>query len=677
MTSKVSFDFETRSRESLKRVGAWLYSLHPSTEPIIIAWSDGLLEEGQWNRGDLAPHELFRLLRDQEVLVEAHNAFFEYAIWHNICVPRYGWPAIEWSRWRCSLSKAAACSVAKGLGNAGHMLGLSVVKEEALGRAAMLKMAKPKKDGTWHELESDRKIMAEYNRTDVSSEEALSAALPDLPPTELEIWRMTEEINRRGIMVDVPGCTKAVTMAGGYARKLTDEFSKLTGLETAGQRAKFIVWLAGRGHTLENTQVDTLDKFIASSIDPEANRAARIVTELGRSSIKKYRACLDMAAPDGRARGTIQYHAAHTGRWSGRGLQPQNFKRECRWNMDQAWRDLHAYDIETIELIYGDPLRFLAEITRGALIAPPGRRFMAGDWAQIEPRVLFWQAGEQAGLESFRRGEDVYLEMAMLIFNRKLTKADSEERFLGKHAILALGYGAGYIKFLMHCRDLGAQRFGADRVKELVPHGWLSAVMRWIWTEDWQNVLKKMPEAVKEDVWDLALCKYIVDKYRKRHKKTVVSYWYDVEEAVRKAIRNPGVTCRVGHVAYTCGKMFLNCRLPSGRIMRYFSPKLSPAGQISYVTPEEYRKSTYGGSLVENLTQAISRDIMAERMLALRQVEEYRDIVATIHDEVISEVDDGVGDLDEFLDILAVVPKWCAGVPIKVEGWKGMRYKKG
>lgn len=678
MTTKITFDFETRSHVSLPKVGAWLYSIDPSTEPIILSWSDGFMEEGQWNLGDPPPAELFHLIGGNGAVVEAHSSFFEWAIWHNICVPRYKWPAIEWHRWRCTLSKAAACSLPKGLGAAGKILNLRIVKDEAEGKWAMLKMSRPKKDGTWHEDDVDRAKTAAYNMTDVLSEEHLSAALPDLPPAELEVWRMTEEINRRGIMIDVAGCRKAVMMAGEYARKLTDEFSSLTGLETAGQRAKFIVWLAGRGHQIGNTQADTLDKFIATAaLDRDAARAASIVTEIGRSSIKKYRACLEMAAPDGRARGTFSYHSAHTGRWSGRGLQPQNFKRECRWNMDQAWKDVHAFDLETIEMIYGNPLQFLAEITRGALVAAPGHVLMAGDWAQIEPRVLFWQAGEQKGLASFRRGEDVYLEMAMLIFNRKLTKADSEERFLGKHAILALGYGAGYIKFLLHCRDLGAPRFGMDRVRSLVPAGWLNATMKWIWRENWKEVLKKMPDATREDVCDLALCKFIVDKYRKQYKKTVVKYWYDVEDAARRAIQNPGVTYRVGPVAYTCGKQFLNCRLPSGRIMRYFDPKLSPHGEISYVTPEEYRKSTYGGSMVENLTQAISRDIMAERMLALRDTPEYGQIVMTVHDEVISEVRQDVGSLEEFLGILSQVPSWCPGVPIKVEGFISQRYKKG
>jgi len=674
---KITIDFETRSHADLNKVGAWMYSIHPSTEPLVIAWSDGLIYENQWNIGEPPPRELFDLIRDPAAIVEAHSAFFEYCIWNNVCIPRLKWPVIPWEKWRCSQSKVAACSLPKSLGAAGRILNLSVVKDELTGKMILSKMSKPKKDGSWHDNEADRKILKEYNLTDILSEEKLSEALPDLSPKELEIWRMTEEINRRGIYIDVEGCKKAVVMAGEYARKLTNEFHTLTGLDTAGQRAKFIVWLVGRGHNLTNTQSDTLDKFIAESKDREANRAASIVIEIGRSSIKKYRACLDMAAPDGRARGTIQYHAAHTGRWSGRGLQPQNFKRECPWDMDAAWRDIHKLDLESIEFVYGNPLKFLGDVTRGALIAAPGKVFMAGDWAQIEPRVLFWQAGEKNGLASFKRGEDIYLEMAILIFNRRLTKADSEERFLGKHAILALGYGAGYIKFLMHCRDLGAQRFGKDRVRSLVPAGWLNATMNWIWREDWQrNVLVKMPNAVKEDVWDLALCKYIVDKYRKRHKGTVVKYWYDLEDAVRNAIKNPGTTYRVGPVAYTCGKNFLNCKLPSGRTMRYLYPKLSTSGDISYMTPEEFRTSTYGGKICENLTQAISRDIMAERMLVLRETKEYKDIVMTVHDEAISEVDKNVGSLQEFLDILSVAPKWCADVPIKVEGWIGKRYHK-
>src|SRR5262245_27422259 len=140
---KITIDFETRSRVSLPDVGAWLYSVQPSTEPIILSWSDGFIYENQWNRGEPWPTELFTLLSDPNMTVEAHSAFFEWCIWHNICVPRYGWPEIEWNHWRCSRSKAAACSLPKSLGPAGKILRLPVVKDEALGKAAMMKMSKP------------------------------------------------------------------------------------------------------------------------------------------------------------------------------------------------------------------------------------------------------------------------------------------------------------------------------------------------------------------------------------------------------------------------------------------------------------------------------------------------------------------------------------------------------
>lgn len=675
---KLTIDFETRSRADIRKCGAWLYSLDPSTDVTTISWSDGDWETGQWRMGDAPPAELHALVASADA-VEAHNSFFEIAIWENVCAARYGWPAINRRKWRCSAAKAAACGLSRALGNAGRAIGAAVVKDEADGRWAMQKVARPRpKTGEWQTQEEDWQKMLEYNRRDVASEESLSAALPDLSATELAAWQASERMNARGMMIDVAGCEAAVRLAGEHARKLTAEFQQITGLETAGQRAKFIVWMANRGFQLPNTRAGTLDEFLrvnADSAEQEV-RAVKIVRALGRSSIKKYRACLDMTAPDGRARGCFVYHGAHTGRWAGRGLQPQNFKRDCRWKMESAWRDIRDMDLESVEFVYGDPLEFLGEVTRGAIVAAPGTRFLVGDYAQIEARMVFWLAGERRGLDTFRRGEDMYLDMASTIWNRRVVKAESDKRFIGKHAILGLGFGAGYIKFLMHIRELGAPKFTTQQIHEIVPAGWRAATLRWILNEGWADVRRKMPDATRADAEELVLTKWIVDKYRKTY-ESVVKLWRAAEDAVRSAIRNPGTTHKVasGKLSYTCGKKFLNCRLPSGRVMRYRGPQLSADESISYMTPDDNRRTTYGGSLIENAVQAASRDVMAEAMVRLDRSEDYCDLVATIHDELI--VESSTGTLDEFVDIMAAPPAWCPDLPVKVDGWSGTRYKKG
>lgn len=668
---KLTIDFETKSDISLKDHGAWLYSIHPSTHATTISWSDGILEDGQWREGDSRPIALFSLTAEADI-VEAHNSQFEDWIWANVCVKKYGWPAIESHKWRCSAAKAAACGLPRALGDAGKAIQAPTIKDEKEGKWAMQKIARNAKNVT----EDDWKKMLTYNRNDVASEESLSGMLPDLPPRELAIWRVDRKMNARGFTVDVAGCRKAVMLAGAYARVLTDKFKVITGLETAGQRAKFAMWMAKKGYTIENTQADTLDKLLRGNIaDADVHTAIETVRALGRSSIKKYRACLDMAGPDHRARGCFLYHGAGTGRWSGRGLQPQNFKRECRWDMDKAWEDIHAHDLETIEMLYGDPLTFLSETTRGAIIATPGTRFLVGDYAQIEARMVFWFAGERFGLDAFRRGDDIYMNMAELIWGRKLNKKiDSEKRFVGKHAILGLGFGAGYVKFLMHLRELHAPAFSWKQVCEIVPAGWRSATLRWILNEGWNNVKRRMPEATEADARELVLTKYVTDKYRKTY-ASVVKLWNAAEDAAANAMRNPGKTFTVnGKFSYTRGEKFLNCRLPSGRIMRYHDPKIDDAGKISYRNTNDIWVSTYGGKLVENVVQASARDVMAEAMLRLDATDEYQDIVMTIHDELI--VESSFGTLDDYIDIMAEPPLWCGDLPIKVDGWEGARYKK-
>lgn len=675
---KLTIDFETSSDVSLRDVGAWMYSRHPSTEVMCVGWSDGALEHGQWKRGNPPPRDLIRLVLMAGV-VEAHNAFFEYCIWYNVCVFKYKWPPVMDIKWRCSASKAAAMGLPRSLGEGGRAMGLAVVKDEAEGRSAMLKLSRGKgKDDDWP-------LMLRYNMNDVHSEEALSDSTADLSAEELEVWRMSERMNRRGFAVDVEGCRAAVKMAGEYARVMTARFSAITGLDTAGQRAKFQAWLnAGRvsGPPVTNTQADTLDALLATQTGV-VREAVGIVRALGRSSIKKYRALLSYADRDGRVRGCFLYHGAHTGRWSGSGPQPQNFKRECPWDMSRLWEDIRTGDLDQFIMLYGDPLKALGEATRGAIWSPDGK-LNVGDYAQIEPRMLFWLCDERQGLDTFREGKDIYVEMATTIWggrwrcvggHQKYTKHCVHcdmMRFLGKHAILALGFGAGFVKFLVHCRDLGAPRFSWKQVCELVPAGQRDAILNWIMDKGWDAVRRHIPHATVGDARELVLTKYIVDKYRARYKATVVKLWYALEDAARAAVGEPGKTFKVGAMSYTMGKKFLACRLPSGRVIRY--PYAAVRGKdITYMTSEKgkwVRTKTYGGKLTENVVQAASRDVMSEAMIRLEQAG--HELVMTIHDEVVGEN----GDLGEFTEILSRVPDWARGLPIKVETFATRRYRK-
>ena len=670
---KITIDFETSSHADLKAVGAWMYSRHSSTEVMCVGWSSGAAS-GQWRGGDPLPLDLFAEIAVMADIVEAHNSFFEYCIWLNVCVKKYGWPAVPDDMWRCSAAKAAACSIPRGLGDAGRALGLSVVKDEGEGKWEMMKLTKGKR-GDWDK-------MLAYNRGDVAAEEALSRALPDLSSRELEVWRASERMNRRGFMVDVAGCQNAVRLAGAYAQRLTAEFHDITSLDTAGQRAKFIVWLNGVGLEVADTQAKTLDDLLADEsklpAGTDIRRAVEIVRALGRSSIKKYRTALEQADADGRVRGTVMYHGAGTGRWTGRGVQPHNYPRQCPPDMERAWRDIHELDIDVIDMIHGDPIKFLSQALRGSIVAPPGRRLIVGDYAQIEARKVFWLAGDRGALDVFRdRERDMYCEMAGMIFNRKITKRDENERFLGKQATLALGFGAGFVKYLIHCRNLGAPRFEWRQVCELVPANHRTELYNWIVNDGWEMVKRYIEKPTLDDARELVLTKYIVDRFRGRYKDTVVALWTKLETAFRQAMARPGEWIGAP-VAYRLDGKFMCCRLPSGRIIRYYDPR-SDGRELTAMASDSgkwVRRKLYGGLLTENVVQASARDVMADAWLRLERMPAYEHLVLTVHDELGAEVADGVGSVEEFEEVMSKTPAWCAGLPIRVEVFEAKRYRK-
>lgn len=696
--NKITIDFETRSRADLSAIGAWAYSLDPSTEVTCVGWGDGVYFN-QWRMGRIWPKDTLFDLIHGPFLFEAHNAFFEMAIWNNVCVARMGWPEIDFSRWRCSAAKAALNSLPRDLENAGAAMRLKVTKDTGEGKSALTKIMRPRRDGSWEDDEATWQTMLRYNETDVLSEIELSDSLPEMSAMELEVWRFTERMNMRGFHVDVPGARMAVKLAGEYARRLTGEFQELTDLDTAGQRAKFIVWLAGQGTVISNTQAGTLDKLLASGHDtlkPRAYRAITIVRELGMSSIKKYRTMLGYADPDGRVRGGFLYcGAAATGRHAGRGVQPQNFPRAAIVkDPEVAWAAIHQGSLETLELM-APPIELLSGALRGCICAPPGRRLIWADFAQIEARDVFWLAGEERALEVFRSGRDMYCVMAATIYGRVITKADELERFLGKQAVLALGFGAGYVKFLVHCRTLGAPAFTMRQSRDIAKDEYLD-MADWIYHEDWHNVKKQIPDASRErDLHQLVMTRVIVNKYRRQYKDSVIKLWRDLENAFKGAIRNDVYVARVGKLTVRRhDERRVQVVLPSGRPLTYWDPKISDdaqtstwkseyrantGGRITYMGHEDGQwatRDTYGGKLTENAVQASARDIMVEACLRLERHPPYDEIVGIVHDEVICEVDANAYDMETYLNIMRESPSWCMDLPIEVEGKSGKRYRK-
>ncbi len=707
-----TIDFETRSACSIKDCGSWRYSLDPTTQVMCLAFRLPTWEKGRtalWHPA--FPHlgieeadcpelvELFQWIAEGR-LVEAHNAWFERGIWTNICVPKLGWPAVGHEQWRCSAAKAAAYSLPRNLENLTVALALKV-KKDTEGAKVMKKMAKPRKplkrdvqawlddnatlplpakkcvttlypndDGTyrvvaewdggseehdlplfWNESAELLERLCAYCRVDVLAEEAASDRLRDLSPKETEMYLMDQHINQMGFQLDREGIECALEIVNGIYAELNKELVELTEgqVQKATQRARMMAWFQENGLPLEDTQGSTIDSWLKrEDVDPKVRRGLELVRALGRSSTAKFVAAQNWAHPDTwRVHGGLLYHGAGTGRWSGSGVQPHNFPRGNIKNMELAWEVIKSRDLAAIEMLYGDAMELLSHALRGMIVPTPGRRLMVADYAAIEARVVLWLAGDDEALEVFRRNECIYMAMATEIYGRLIhdKEAQAEERQMGKQAVLGLGY------------QMGAKKFQATL-------------------------------AEKYGIFiELEFAQKIVDAYRNKFWR-VKKMWWDQEAAAIAAVRTPGRVVRCGRVQWCCFDGFLHCKLPSGRLLGYCDPRVikkpTPWGEnkdaLTYMGVDPYtkkwrRQDTYGGMLVENITQATARDLMADAMLRCHKEGLY-DVILSVHDELIAECDMDKGDVKDFEATMAYTPDWAEGCPVKAEGWTGLRYRK-
>lgn len=709
---KATIDFETRSACSIKDCGSWRYSLDPTTQVMCLAFRLPTWEEGRtalWHPA--FPHlgieeahcpelvELFQWIQEGR-LVEAHNAWFERGIWTNICVPKLGWPEVGHEQWRCSAAKAAAYSLPRNLENLTVALALKV-KKDTEGAKVMKKMAKPRKplkkdvhawlednatlplpakkcattlypndDGTfrvvaewdggseehdlplfWNESAELLERLCAYCRVDVLAEEAASHRLRDLSPTETRMYLMDQHINQMGFQLDRHGIECALEVVNGIYRELNQELVELTEgqVQKATQRARMMAWFQEQGLPLEDTQGSTIDAWLKrEDVDPKVRRGLELVRALGRSSTAKFVAAQNWAHPETwRVHGGLLYHGAGTGRWSGSGVQPHNFPRGTIKNMELAWEVIKSRDLQLMEMLYGDAMELLSHALRGMIVPTPGRRLMVADYAAIEARVVLWLAEDDEALDVFRRNECIYMAMATEIYGRLINdkEAQAEERQMGKQAVLGLGY------------QMGAKKFQATL-------------------------------AEKYGIFiELEFAQKIVDAYRNKFWR-VKKMWWNQEAAAIAAVNTPGRVVKCGRVQWCCFDGFLHCKLPSGRLLGYCDPRVikkpTPWGEkkdaLTYMGVDPYtkkwrRQDTYGGMLVENITQATARDLMAEAMLRCHDDGLY-DVILSVHDELIAECDMDQGSVKDFEAAMAHTPAWADGCPVKAEGWTGLRYKK-
>jgi DNA polymerase len=633
----VSIDFETRSAVDLRKTGVYKYASDPSTDIWCMAykapWSDDVQV---WLPGDeLEPRLAGWIIGGG--LLSAWNANFERTIWNEIMVERYEWPPTKIKQWRCTMAQASAMGLPRALGQAASVLGVEEQKDKA-GAALMLRMARPRKvnaDGsyTWWNTKDKIDTLVAYCEQDVRTELSVAETLNAMPDSERRLYQLDQRVNDRGVKVDLDLIERVSKLANSASENIDAEIKRLTNgqVKAATNAMDLTAWLRSYGLQVKSVDKQTVTRMLGmEKLHPIIKQVLRLRQDGAKSSTAKYEAMVNAANADDRMRGLLMYHGAATGRWSGRLVQPQNFPRpqKKQAELDEIIAKLKA-DEDVSE--YGAGTVLASDLLRSMLIADDGHRLMFADYSAIEARVLAWIAGQTDLVETFRKGGDVYKEMASAIYNVNVESVTDGQRQVGKMAILGCGYGMGGKRFAEQCATMGIN--------------------------------------VDEDE-----AKRIVSVYREKNNR-IAQYWRDSENEFVEMVKGAG---RVGSVELP---------LPSGRSLTYHNPRIiqreTPWGAmrdtaqvdtLNSVTRQWVSQIIWGGLLTENVVQATARDMMATAMMAL-EIKGYP-VILSVHDEIICEVPDDFGSLEEMIEIMTRVPAWADGCPVNAEGKEGKRYRK-
>jgi DNA polymerase len=631
-------DLETRSPLDLRKVGAYVYAAHPGTEILCVGWAvdDGPVQVHVPPARPPAP--LLSAL--QKGIVVAHNAEFEREMLASPGQSIFtGATRIPLERMVDTAVLAAAAGMPRDLEDLCIALGLDE-KKDADGHRVMLKLSKPRQPSkedrapfwTPETKPEDFSRLYDYCKDDVEAMRAAHKALPLLSPEERDAWRITVQMNERGVRVDLPAVRRAIEEASIEEERLKLEFESRVGCSPSSPRAA-----AALG--MESLDKVAVRRALKDPGLPDPIRYALVLRKLvARSSVKKLHAFENRTSADGRLRGQFVFCGAErTGRWSARGVQPQNFPRGLGKGTEAAFQALNA---GVLDLLSGDVLKTVSEMLRGFFVGP----FLVGDYAQIEARVAAWYAGQDDLIDLFRSGGDPYCEMASTIFRRSITKADAKERFLGKQVVLGCGYGMGPDKFMR--------------------------------TLDEQHDVQVAPLFAERAVY----------AYRERFTK-IPKLWSRLEAAFKRVVSQgiPRARLKDSPLHMGTGKIgkvpaaFIE--LPSGRRLWYAYPRLvaSEYGQeIRYFGRNIYKGGaweeihSYGGRLTENVVQATSRDLLAHTARVLDRAR--FPMVLTVHDELVAE--GNKTRLTEFEKCFTDVPDWANGLPVQAECFATDRYRK-
>ena len=642
---KLSIDIETFSDIDLIKCGVYKYADSPAFEILLFAYSidDGEIHIVDLVRGEELPDEITEAIKSDTVIKTAFNAQFE-----RVCLSKHLGILLDPSSWYCTAVQAAELSLPSSLADVGAALGLE--RQKMTDGKELIKYfcvpCKPTKSNgsrtrnmPWNAPEKWA-LFKEYCKRDVDVERQIAEKLKKYPlsKSEHDLYVLDQNINDRGVLVDLELARQAVKLNSIQTAVATEQAYTLTGLENPNSVAQLKAWLTENG-----VEIDSLSKkavaALADETDGDIQEMLHLRLLMSKTSVKKYEAVMRSVCRDNRVRGMMRFcGASRTGRWSGQILQVQNLPQNHLPDLTLARDIVKDGDFEMLDMTFGNVPNVLSELIRTVLIPKQNHRFIVADFSAIEARVLSWLAGEQWRLDTFRNGGDIYCASASQMFRVPVEKhgVNGHLRQKGKISELACGYG-GSVGAL---KNMGAVEMG-------VPEDELQGLIN-----DWRNA-----------------------------NPHIVKLWTEVGNTAMKAIKEKTIVS-LGKLVFMYERGILFIRLPSGRRLSYIKPRIGTnrfgGDSITYmgVGPSKKweRLETFGGKLVENIVQAIARDLLASAMMNVANAG--YDIVFHVHDEIIAEVPDGQGSVDEMCMLMSINPDWADGIPLSADGYECEYYRK-
>lgn len=650
MAKNLFIDVETYSSVDIKKSGAYKYIESPDFEILIIGYA---LDNGPVNiidlaQGDDMPEEFEEALLDPECTKVAHNAVFE-----RLSFKRIGY-TIPAEQWYCTSVKAAYCGLPLSLDQVSKCLDLQDKKLDT-GKALIKYFSCPCKPTRINGMRTRNypyhapekwEMYKEYNKFDVLSEREIFQKLSayTIPDIERQMYVLDQNINDRGILVDIELANSAIAVDNEYTSLLTNRAKELTGLENPNSPTQIRKWIGEvTGQEVTSLSKEIMPDLLQQFKDyPDVIELLNIRKKLSKTSIKKYYAMLNCAMKDNRCRGLFQFYGANrTGRWAGRLLQLQNLSKNHISHIEVPRELIRAQDREAVEIMYDDVADILSQLVRTALIAPKGKTFAVADFSAIEARVISWLADEKWRMDVFKGDGKIYEATGSKMFNVPISAITKGSALRDKSKIseLALGYEGS----LGALKRMGGERMGLSDTEMIG----------------------------------------LVRKWRTAN-PAIVKMWEEIDNASKEAVRyQRPVYCTCKDLIFDCDGKYMTIQLPSGRKLFYAEPRFkdkkigrstTPSrilcyGGIIQETNQWGEIDTYGGKLTENIVQAIARDLLGNSMLNMQK--EGFAITMHVHDEAIAEIplENAKEHYAKMVKTMEQVPTWASDFPLKADGY--------